>query len=82
MAGDFVFVLLILYCQQGISKSFCLKIGWSPESKTEARLTYLSFSLESAALFFQMDRIAHTVMGAAEQTLHQTHSVYFNSFRM
>ena len=25
---------------------------------------------------------AHTIMGAAEQTLYQTHSVCFNSFRM
>lgn len=50
MAGDFVFVLLFSYCQQGISKSFCLKFGWRPESKTEASLTYLSFYLESAAL--------------------------------
>lgn len=55
MAGDFVFVLLFLYCQQGISKSFCLKFGWSPEFKTEASLTYLSFYLELAALAVHLD---------------------------
>lgn len=31
MAGGCVFVLLFLYCMQGISKSFCLQFGWSPE---------------------------------------------------
>lgn len=55
MAGDFVFVLLFLYCQQEISKSFCLKFGWSPEAKTEASLIYLSFYLESAALALRLD---------------------------
>lgn len=55
MAGDFVFVLLFLYCQQGISKSFCLKFGWSPEAKTETPLIYLSFYLESAALAVHLD---------------------------
>lgn len=41
MAGGCVFVLLFLYCMQGISKSFCLQFGWSPELRL--RLLWLIY---------------------------------------
>lgn len=75
MAGDFVFLLLILYCQHGISKSFCLEFGWSPEWKTEA--PYLSFYLESAALACSFRWIGEpTQLWGLLSKLYITHTVF------
>lgn len=81
--GDFVFVLLFLYRQQGISQSFGLKSGWNRGCKSEAPLIYLSFYLGSAALAcsFRWIREPTQPRGLLSK-LCTRHGVCFNSFRM
>lgn len=84
MAGDFVFVLLFLYCKQGISKSFPLKFGWTSELRLRLLWLIYPFTWNQQPWLVHLDGQGslHKSWGLVSKLYTRHTSVCFNSFRM